>query len=226
MNYIEALGQDIAQRGAVSTMVVEGPPAYLHSIRDWQPAFRNGWSVASRLSQGVSESAKVSVANWLLIDDSSGRPDHLVPASMRPSTSRVVDHYREEGILEEGVQIDYIVFESEVGQPRFALDPYPSIDARFQMGKLAITSPPDELMVVIIHPTTYLEEQRKMLGHLLGEMRRDERFKGLPRKQRISLIEQGFRHVWIDADNTVERVTQPRWSTDMGRFFFRQSAFV
>lgn len=206
----ERLAQE-ASRADSRVIVVEGPPLYLWPHPDFpvqdptHPSFVAGWELLDRIGAEIPDD---SFQHWKLVDDYNNRPDDdQVPVITEPVGSLFSD-------AAPRLKADRVFWESEFVDPSSLRNGCSNLDAAFQYQKLEAATDHTDLLraplMLVVHPSEFVPQQRQMLSHLLGHMKQ-EPFARMPKADRRAFIEETYRHVWISTEGHIEAYTRPVW---------------
>ncbi|MBP6994141.1 hypothetical protein KBB12_02780 [Candidatus Woesebacteria bacterium] len=194
----------------VPRVVIEGPPIYLGQEHPNLPtdcqwsgaAFEQGWQLTNHIAhQILTHDPKKPVFHHALIDDVNFAPEEGFGLA---AVRRLAELRRARGGLLNCHSVRRREGEFQLNEG----DGCALMDARFQMGKLTAHGGHQALQIMV-HPLSFFEQQQAMLGRMLGLMKLDGALSRLPKTHRRSLLESGYRHVWVGANGEVTSVTRP-----------------
>jgi len=215
-----------------AVVIPEGTPIYLwpsdqYPAQRWDSLeFEAGWQVVNDIVVRVPSKSH----HFYLIDELNNRPPFVGESEVN-------------GILNQIAHTSPALFNSPLFQKdddqkrvrRYRESDFvrsdssykcSNLDASFQREKLLFFAEHfpevtfenfNRLLLIVVHPIAFRQQQALMLSALLGEMKNPP-FNHLPKQQRRDIINSVYRHVWIDENGSINSVTIPVW--DGNKFVF------
>jgi len=199
---------------------IEGLPLYVsksgrYDVQNWgTPLFRKGWKTVHQIAQFLQD-ADIEVEVSALLDNTQSLkvPDTSTWKSMKDRLKGAKAKWNVPLVLEQLIEGEHAVLEAQYG----VQNPCAARDARYQLSKIRDEdgSLRRDRLYIIIHPSEFTDEQKKMNFWLDSLIANDPQLRLLSPEKRREYISTFFRVVWINnSGDIVKGVTHPLFTAN------------